>query len=308
MQLIRDNPGGRLLQSSVVTIGNFDGVHLGHQALIRHCRALARNRHTLAMVTFEPLPQAWFRPEAAPARLMPARQKLECLAEAGVDLVWLMRFNQALADMEADAFTREILAGVLAAKIVVVGEDFRYGRGRQGDIESLRQAGAALGFRLETFDTHEIGGRRVSSSAVREALAAGRFDEAAELLGRPFRMQGRVSRGRSLGRQLGYPTANMPLTAGPSPVKGVFAVKARLDRGRWRDGVANLGTRPAVGGGEFMIEVHLFDFAGDLYGHRMEVEFVAKLRDEEHFARIDDLVKQMREDECQARACLARKD
>jgi len=306
MRLIRDNPGRRLLRSSVVTIGNFDGVHLGHQALIRHCRSLAQDKHTLAMVTFEPLPQAWFRPEAAPARLMPARQKLECLAEAGVDLVWLMRFNQALADMEAGDFTGDILAGVLAAKYVVVGEDFRYGRGRKGDIHSLREAGARLGFRLETFDTHEIDGRRVSSSAVREALAAGRFGQAAQLLGRPFRMQGRVQKGRSLGRGFGYPTANIPLAARPSPVKGVFAVRARIERGPWRDGVANLGTRPAVGGGDFMIEVHLFDFEADLYGHRMEVEFVRKLRDEEHFAKIDDLVEQMQEDERQARECLAR--
>jgi len=283
-------------------------MHLGHQALIKYCRSLAAGRHPVAMISFEPLPQAWFRPQAAPARLMPVRQKLECLGRAGVDLVWLMRFNQSLAGMEAETFTRTVLVDTLAAKNVVVGEDFRYGKGRQGNLHSLREAGLKFGFKLDTFDTHEIAGRRVSSSAVRQHLAAGDLGQAAKLLGRPFRMQGRVIRGHKLGRQLGYPTANIKLAASPSPLAGVFAVRARLTDGNWRDGVANLGTRPAVGGGDFLLEVHLFDFDADLYGQRMQVEFVAKLRAEEHFAEIDDLVEQMREDEHQARQCLAKHD
>jgi len=305
MKVIRDNPGRQLLQSSVVTIGNFDGMHLGHQALIKHCKTLAAGRHPLAMVTFEPLPQAWFRPSAAPARLMSVRQKLACFAEAGIDLVWLMRFNQALASMAAEAFARVVLAEVLSARQVVVGEDFRYGKGRQGDIHSLRASGETYGFRLSTFDTHEIDGRRVSSSAVRAHLAAGEMVQAAALLGRPYQIEGRVIKGRQLGRQLGYPTANIPLAATPSPLMGVFAVRARINgSGNWHPGVANLGTRPVVAGDEFLIEVHLFDFDRDLYGKKLQVEFVEKLREEEHFANIDDLVEQMRDDEHRARQCL----
>ena len=303
-----------MLQSSVVTIGNFDGLHPGHLALLQHCRLLADNGsggtdRPIAVVTFEPLTGAWFRPDAAPARLMSVRQKLTCLDNEGIDLVWMMRFNQALADMSADTFVQSILVDVLGAGDVVVGDDFHYGKARQGDASSLRQAGEQQGFGLHTVATVEVEGKRASSSSIREGLDAGNFLLASRLLGRPFRTQGRVIRGRQLGRKLGYPTANMPLAASPSPLKGIFAVRARCvikgggDSG-WREGVANLGTRPAVGGKGFLVEVHLFDFDGDLYGRRMEVEYFKKLRNEEHFEDIDDLVKQMREDEQLARECL----
>jgi len=303
MRVIRDNPGRQLLQSSVVTIGNFDGLHLGHQALIRLCKTLAGNRHSTAVVTFEPLPQAWFRPDTAPARLMSVRQKLDFLAAEAIDLVWLMRFNQALAGMDAESFVRSVLVNTLAAKNVVVGEDFRYGRGRQGDIESLRRSGEKLGFGVHAVPMIDIEDCRASSSNIREFLAAGDLKQAKRLLGRPFSMSGRVIRGRQLGRQLGYPTANVRLAAEPSPLKGVFAIRARWANGGWHDGVANLGTRPAVGGEGFLVEAHLFDFKGDLYGQKLEVEFMKKLRDETHFEDIDDLVVQMREDERQARYC-----
>jgi len=310
MQVIRDNPGRPILQSSVVTIGNFDGYHLGHQALVQRCRSLADSEQTgsgrpIVVVTFEPLPGAWFRPDTAPARLMSVRQKLTCLEHEGIDVVWMMRFNQALAGMRAETFVQSVLVDVLDAGDVVVGDDFRYGKARQGNTDSLRQAGEKHGFEVNTVATVKVGGKRASSSIVRTCLATGDLLQASRLLGKPYRMQGRVSRGRQLGRQLGYPTANMPLAVSPSPLKGVFAVRARWSNSAWRDGVANLGTRPAVGGEGFLVEVHLFDFDGDLYGRRMEVEYVKKLRNEEHFEDIDDLVLQMREDERLARECLA---
>ena len=305
MQVIRDNPGRQLLKSSVVTIGNFDALHLGHQALIRHCELLADGKRPIAVVTFEPLPATWFSPDAAPARLMSARQKLDYLACEGIALVWLMRFNQSLAAMNAEDFVQSVLVDTLDASDVVVGEDFRYGKGRQGNTDSLRQSGEKLGFGLNTIQMLDVDGQRASSTAIREFLAAGDLEGAKHLLGRPFRMAGRVVRGQQLGRQLGYPTANIRLAVLPSPVKGIFAVRVRWGNSGWREGVANLGTRPAVGGEGFLLEAHLFDFMGDLYGQRLEVEFVKKLRNEAHFADIDDLVVQMREDERQARVCLA---
>lgn len=308
MQVIRDNPGRQLLQSSVVTIGNFDGLHLGHQSLIRLCESLVEGRHSIAVVTFEPLPQAWFRPDTAPARLMSVRQKLEYLSAQDIDLVWLMRFNQALAAMSAEEFVRSVLVETLAAKHVVVGEDFRYGKGRQGDIQSLSQSGEKLGFKLHAVPMLDVEGCRASSSNIRESLVAGDFEKAGQLLGRPFCMSGRVIRGRQLGRQLGYPTANIRLAAEPSPLMGVFAIRARWGDSGWYDGVANLGTRPAVGGEGFLVEAHLFDFEGNLYGQKLEVEFVKMLRNETHFEDIDDLVVQMREDERQARLCLTRNE
>ena len=308
MQVIRDNPGRQLLQSSVVTIGNFDGLHLGHQSLIRCCESLAGGKRPIALVTFEPLPKVWFKPDDAPARLLSVRQKLDFLADAGVDLVWLMRFNQQLSAMSAKNFVRLVLVDTLAAEEVVVGADFHYGARRQGDLKSLHQSGKELGFGLNAVPMLEMDGQVVSSTAIRDCLANGDLEQARRFLGRPYRMAGRVIRGRQLGRELGYPTANIRLASLPSPLGGVFAIRARWGNGGWRDGVANLGTRPAVGGEGFLIEAHLFDFTGSLYGQKMEVEFVKKLRDETHFEVLDDLVVQMREDERQARLCLAQNE
>ena len=309
MQVIRDNPGKQLLTSSVVTIGNFDGLHFGHQALIRRCQSLADGKRPCAVITFEPLPHAWFSPETAPARLMSVRQKLEYLEKEGVDLVWLMRFNQDLAALSAEDFVRTVLVETLAARHVVVGGDFGYGKGRQGDTDSLRKSGEKLGFDLHTVPMLDVDGLRASSTNIRKYLAAGELEEAKHLLGRAFRMSGRVIKGRQLGRKLGYPTANMRLSATPSPLSGVFAIRARWDGcdgqdGSWHDGVANLGTRPAVAGVGFLVEAHIFDFKGNLYGRRLEIEFIKKLRNETHFEDLDDLVTQMREDERQARICL----
>jgi len=195
MQLIRDNPGKQLLQSSVVTIGNFDGLHLGHQALIERCRSLANNTQPLAMVTFEPLPGAWFKPEAAPTRLMSVRQKLEFLGDAGMDLVWIMRFNQALASMDAEQFVRSVLVDVLDANMVVVGKDFRFGRARQGSTDLLNQAGEEHGFTVNTVDAVKVDGQRASSSGIRECLAAGDLLMASRCRDGELLMQGGISLG-----------------------------------------------------------------------------------------------------------------
>jgi len=304
MRVIRDNPDRQLLQSSVVTIGNFDGMHLGHQALINRCSSIADSQQPVAVVTFEPLPGTWFRPGTAPARLMSVRQKIAWRDNKDVDLVWIMRFNRALADMSPEDFVTSALVQVLNPIELVIGQDFHYGKARKGNKDSLRTAGEKHGFRLNTVATVEVDGKRASSSSVRECLAAGNLTQASRLLGRPYRTEGKVIRGRQLGRKLGYPTANMPLAVAPSPLQGIFAVQARWGNSGWRNGVANLGTRPVVSGEEFLIEVHLLDFDGDLYGQRMEVEYVKKLRNEEHFKDIDELVMQMREDERLARECL----
>jgi riboflavin kinase/FMN adenylyltransferase len=216
-----------------------------------------------------------------------------------------MRFNQALAGMGAEEFIQSVLVKCLAASHVVVGEDFHYGKGREGNVDSLHQAGEKLGFGLSAVKMVEIDGKLASSTSIREHLASGDFEQARRLMGRPYRMSGRVIRGRQLGRQLGYPTANIRRASSPSPLMGVYAIRVRWNDCRWRDGVANLGTRPAVGGKGFLVEAHLFDFEGNLYGQRLEIEFVKKLRDEAHFENINDLVVQMREDERQARHCLA---
>jgi riboflavin kinase/FMN adenylyltransferase len=305
MRVIQDNAARQLASASVVTVGNFDGMHLGHQALIQRCLAGAEPGQVTAVVTFEPLPQVFFRPEQAPARLSSPAQKLELIEESGIDLVWLMRFNQALAEMPAADFARSVLAEGLGARRVVVGSDFRFGRSRQGDVGLLTELGKGLGFAVEAVADVEVDGRRVSSTLVRELLASGDLETAARCLGRPFSMRGRVIAGQQLGRKLGYPTANLRLEAAPSPLSGVFAVRARVDgQGAWRPAVASLGVRPAVGGSEFLVEVHIFDFDEDLYNRELEVRFIARIRDEQDFPGMEELVEQMKDDEQRVREIL----
>jgi riboflavin kinase/FMN adenylyltransferase len=289
----------------VVAIGNFDGLHLGHRALIQRCKDMRGTGEVIAVMSFEPLPQAFFRPEHAPARLSTVYQKLCLLAKAEVDLVWLMRFGRELASLTARQFVEQALVEGLNAGCVVVGEDFRFGRGREGDVATLRELGTEHGFAVSTVAAVEVDGQRISSSGIRKQLAAGDFRAAAKWLGRPFRMEGHVVRGAQLGRKLGFPTANLKIRAHPSPLQGVFAVFARAKGGRWLPAVSSLGWRPAVGGKEPLLEVHFFDFEKDLYGQRLEVQFVAKLRDELNFDSMDDLVDQMNRDAVQARAWLA---
>jgi riboflavin kinase/FMN adenylyltransferase len=289
-----------------VAIGNFDGVHRGHLAVIDRCRQLAVAGQFIAMVTFEPLPLALFRPAEAPARLTTVHQKLCLLRSAGVDITWLMRFDGRFASLGARDFVERVLVHGLDAKQVVVGADFRFGYRREGDVTTLATLGDEFGFGVHVEPAVLCNGERISSSGIRRHLAAGEFDQAAALLGRPFRMEGHVVRGAGLGRKLGYPTANLRIRAEPSPLGGVLAAFARIAGGPWLPAVTNLGRRPAAGGGEPLLEVHFFDFDEDLYGQRLEVQFVAKLRDETDFGNLEALTAQMKRDEQAARACLAR--
>jgi len=289
----------------VVAIGNFDGVHLGHQALIETSRQLAGADDLVTAVTFEPLPQAFFRPEHAPARLSTVYQKLDLLQSAGVDMTWLLRFDSQFAALSAGEFIEQVLVEKLNASYVVVGEDFRFGRGQEGDVTMLTKFGGELGFEVKTVPAVLCDDKRVSSSGIRAKLAAGNFTSAADWLGRPFRMEGHVTRGAGLGRTLGYPTANLRIRAEPSPLGGVLAAFSRVNGGSWLPVVTNLGRRPAVDGKVPLLEVHFFDFNEDLYGQRLEVQFVAKLRDELNFESLDSLVEQMKRDEQAARLKLA---
>jgi riboflavin kinase/FMN adenylyltransferase len=312
MRVIRNRPewtdGAYDSGRSIVAIGNFDGFHRGHRALIELCRKLAGANETVVVVTFEPLPQAFFRPENAPARLLTVYQKLDLLRSAGVETTWLMRFGHELADLTAREFTEQVLVRKLNARCVVIGEDFRFGRGQEGDVAQLRKLGGELGFEVKIVPAVLSDGEQISSSGIRAKLAAGNFNSAADWLGRPFRMEGHVIRGAGLGRKLGYATANLRIRTEPSPLGGVLAAFSRVEGGRWLPAVTNLGRRPAVGGKEPLLEVHFFDFDQDLYGQRLEVQFVAKLRDESNFESLNHLVEQMNRDEREARLCLASAD
>jgi riboflavin kinase/FMN adenylyltransferase len=304
--------GARTLspQGSVACIGAFDGLHMGHRALVGRAVARAREIGVPAVaLSFEPLPREYFATQATPPRLMLPRAKLEGLYGLGCDSVGLLRFNAALAAMPAEAFVREVLVGRLAAKEVWVGPGFRFGQGRGGDIALLQAMGATLAASGQGFAAHEIApvlldGERVSSTRIRAALWAGDFDMASRLLGRPYAVGGHVVHGRQLGRTLGYPTANLRYGGKTPALRGIYA--------SWVHGVAadpwpsvsSFGTRPTVDGVEPLLEAHLFDFDGDLYGRRIEVEFVAKLRDEEKFPDLASLTAQMRRDDAQARAIL----
>lgn len=308
MRIHRDPYAAAISPSSVVSIGNFDGLHLGHQALLQRCRQHLRPHQDLAVVTFDPLPRYHFDRASAPPRLTGPGQRLALLARAGVDLTWMMRFNARLAAMPASEFVMQVLVHGLAASHVVVGDDFRFGRGREGTLDLLRSLGERHGFAVDVHAPVVVDGQRVSSTAIRAALAAGDLRQAECWLGRPYSLCGRVVRGRQVGRTLGYPTANVRTADGKCPLSGVFAVRARLRApgadGPWQDGVANLGVRPAVGGGEPLLEVHLFDFHGDLYAQRLETRLIGKLRDERNFDSLEALGAQMKEDEDKARALL----
>jgi riboflavin kinase/FMN adenylyltransferase len=285
-----------------VTIGNFDGVHLGHQAVLRRLKEGARALRVPAVVMlFEPQPLEHFRPEAAPARLMRLREKLTALREQGVDRVLCVRFNARFAGLSAEAFMERVLCDRLGARLVLVGEDFRFGAGRRGDIELLRAAGPELGFAVETAPTFALDGERVSSTRVRAALAAGELETAARLLGRPYRICGRVAHGDKLGRTLGVPTANIRLFRRRAPLHGIFVVELEGMEPRALPGVASVGTRPTVDGTTLLLEVHLLDFDRDIYGAQVAVEFRRRLREERRFESLEALRAQMRRDIEQAR-------
>jgi riboflavin kinase/FMN adenylyltransferase len=289
----------------VATIGNFDGVHRGHQAMIDAVRAAADEaRLPATLITFEPTPREYFERDKAPARLMRTREKLEALARYGIDRVVVLRFDDRMRNMTAAEFEADLLAARLGVRHIVVGDDFRYARQRQGTIDTLRAAGERHGFTVEQVPAFAVDGRRVSSSLVRDALGRGDMDDAARLLGRPYRMSGRVREGARLGRTLGFPTANLALHRQVIPLWGILAVRVSGPGLADHPAVVSLGTRPTVNGTDPLLEVHVFDFEGDLYGHYLYVDFFKWLRAERKFDSLEALVEQMNRDAQQARAAL----
>jgi riboflavin kinase/FMN adenylyltransferase len=304
-RLFRDVEGGPLCpQGSVVCIGAFDGLHLGHRALVRHAVSRARALALPAVaLSFEPLPREFFATGSPPPRLTLARAKFEALCDLGIDLVGLLRFDAAFAAMSAEDFVRDVLVGRLGVREVWVGPDFRFGCDRQGDLQTLQSLGARYGFSANAIDAVDDG-TRISSTRIRKALATGDFETSSRLLGRPYTIAGRVVRGERLGRTLGYPTANLRFGGRTPPLSGIFAVRVHGVGANPMPAVASFGTRPTVGGSEPLLEANLFDFDGDLYGRRIEVEFVARLRDEQTFPDLPSLVAQMHRDSAQARTLL----
>ncbi|MDB5980414.1 MAG: Riboflavin kinase [Pseudomonas sp.] len=287
----------------VATIGNFDGVHRGHQAILARLRERAVELGLPScVVIFEPQPREFFAPETAPARLTRLRDKLELLAGEGVDLVLCLAFNQRLRKLSAAEFVDKILVDGLGVKHLEVGDDFRFGCDRLGDFDFLQQAGVTQGFTVEAAQTVEIDEVRVSSTMVRTALATADFTLAERLLGRPFSIAGRVLHGQKLARQLGTPTANVQLKRRRVPFTGVYLVSTEIDGETW-PGVANIGVRPTVeGDGNAHLEIHILDFTGDIYGRRLKVAFHQKLRDEQRFASLEALKTAINADVATARA------
>lgn len=289
-----------------LAIGNFDGVHRGHQALLaRMTAAAARRGLEPAVMTFEPHPREFFTPDRAPARVANLRDKIEALAAAGVRRVFVQHFNRAFASIDATAFIERVLVEGCAMRHLVVGDDFRFGARRAGDVALLRAHAARLGYDVEQMDTLADGSERVSSSAVRAALERGDLATAARLLGRPYTISGRVLHGAKLGRTIGFPTLNLRIAHRRPAVNGIFAVRVHgIDDRPW-PGVASVGLRPTVdASGRWVLEVHLFDFARDIYGRLVRVEFLHRLRSEEKYDSIDALTAAIARDAEQARALL----
>ena len=309
MELIRRlDPCSTAQPGYVATIGGYDGLHLGHRELLRRtfARAQALGARSL-MVTFEPLPREYFLPQSPPPRLTTLRERCRLLAGTALDSLCALHFTRRLQELGAAEF-----AGLLqraGVRAVVIGHDFKAGRDAEATADWFRAEGPRFGFDVEIVEPVLIDGLRVGSRLVRDALLAGHLDEAAQMLGRRYAMIGRVQRGEQLGRTLGYPTANLRLARRRSPVEGIFAVRVRGIRDdaagrRGLPGVASLGTRPTVNGTVPLLEAHVFDYAGDLYGREIEVAFVAKLRDELRFDSVDAMVAQIHRDADAARAVL----
>jgi riboflavin kinase/FMN adenylyltransferase len=288
----------------VATIGNFDGVHLGHQAVLNALTGRARAASVPSLViTFEPQPMEFFRPAQAPARLTRLREKLEAIDACGIDRVLLIRFDAGFAGIDATAFIRDVLVEKLGVRHLYVGDDFRFGRDRAGDFAMLRTMGLEHGFGVQSLDTVADEGVRISSTRVREALQEGDLAHAARCLGRRYRICGRVAHGHKRGRTIGFPTMNVALLRRSTPLRGVFAVSVLGLADEPLPGVANIGNRPTLkGDNRFLLEVHLFDFSNEVYGRHVEVDFIERIRDEHKFESFDALRAQIRRDVEQARA------
>ena len=308
MRLIRGIPR-QPLPPCILTVGTFDGLHRGHQALIARTVALAQAQGLpAAMLTFDPMPREFLNPGDPPARLTNFRERWRLLGASGLQRLHLLEFNARLRALSGSQFLAALRN--VGARTLVVGHDFRFGRDGEGNVEWCAREAQHYGFTVEVFAPVRVAGERASSGLVRAALAAGDFGRATQLLGRPYTMRGRVARGAQLGRTLGFPTANLRLQRRRSPLAGIYAVRVsgglagEAPAGHGRPAVASLGTRPTVNGVEPLLEVHLFDFAGDLYGAELQVEFVAHLRAELRFDDLDALVAQMQRDADAARALL----
>lgn len=305
-ELFRDLDGGPLCPNgSVVCIGAFDGLHIGHRALVGQAVARARVLGVPAVaLSFEPLPREFFAGGASPPRLQLPRMKLGELRCLGIDRVGLLRFNAALAALSPEDFVQRLLIARLQAREVWVGPDFRFGRARTGNFALLQRMGAEFGFAAETIAPVELDGAPVSSTRIRAALQGGDFVNAARLLGKPYSIAGRVVHGKQLGRTLGYPTANLRFANKMPALRGIYATWVHGVSAQPWPSVSSFGTRPTVDGKEPLLEAHLFDFDGDLYGKLIDIEFVARLRDEEKFPDLPTLVVQMDRDAAQARHIL----
>ena len=285
----------------VLSIGNFDGLHLGHQALLRLLRQQAADLQTRAcLLSFEPLPHEYFNHkhgQPGSSRLMNTREKLITLQQldSGLcpDALMLMRFSDRLAEMSAADFIQKVLIEALDIRALVIGDDFRFGRGREGNIEILEQAAKKYGFGITALSTHVLDDLRVSSTRVREALQQDRLADAARMLGREYKICGRVVHGEKRGRTIGFPTANIRLKRTASPLHGVYSVTMHTSEHGALPAIANLGARPTVSGTEIRLEVHVFDFSGDLYGQNVCVAFHEKIRDEQKFDGLDALKQQI---------------
>ncbi len=298
MELIRDLHNIRERHKDcVATIGNFDGIHLGHQAIIAQLKAAADEyKLPTVVLTFEPQPQEFFRPEHAPARLMRMREKIEGLDKEGIDRLVCLRFNASLASLSAETFVKEILVEGIAVRHLVVGDDFRFGKDRLGDFSLLQRLGKQNGFDVIGTVTQEINGRRISSTWVRDLLASGELEYVQQLLGRPYFMSGRIIHGDKRGRALGYPTINIDLHRMYSPVSGIFVSLVSGLGDEKIQAVTSIGTRPMFDGEKMVLEAHLLDFNESVYGRYVQVELLKQLRDESVFDDIEQLKQQIQRD------------
>ena len=280
-----------------LTIGNFDGLHRGHQAIIAQLRERAGELGLpCALMSFEPMPLEFFNPQAAPARLSSRREKMRAARALGIDIFVWARFDARFASLSPEAFLTQLIEARLNARYVLVGEDFRFGKARAGDIDTLREFAASRGIEIAPLPDVHVDGQRVSSTRVRQALEAGQPEVAARLLGQSYRVSGRVVTGERLGRTLGFPTANIRLARKPAPRYGVYAVWAYLADGQRRAAAASFGVRPTVNGREPLLEVFILDYDGDLYGQRIDVSFELFLRAEERYDSLEALTDQMHRD------------
>ncbi|MDO4697526.1 MAG: bifunctional riboflavin kinase/FAD synthetase [Pasteurellaceae bacterium] len=314
MQLIRHLPAFATLpafaQGCVLAIGNFDGVHLGHQHILARLKAKSATLNLPSVVMlFEPQPREFFAKQSekftAPARLMRLRDKLHALKELGIDYVFCVRFNQAFATLSPDAFIQQLLVKTLNVRYLSVGDDFHFGANRQGNFATLKQASEQFGFEIEDSESHCLEQERISSSLIREALASDDFALAERLLGKPYAISGRVAHGNKLGRTIGFPTANIMLNRLVTPIQGVYAVQVETAFGRF-NGIANVGNRPTINGTKPLLEVHIFDFAEKIYGQAISVSFLQKIRAETKFDSFEQLKQQIEQDVIAVKTFFAR--